>query len=112
MKVIEAYIHRSRVAAVVSALQASPAWGGERGNQRHNLAAYIVKGSPIPPLADDRHYSVELCVDVVNEYKLELICDDAEVDTLTDAVVGATVAGQPSRGWLTVTNLVKAVAIR
>ena len=49
MKELKAYVHRSRVADVVAALKDSPAWGGARGDRRHNLAMHIVKDF-FPPL--------------------------------------------------------------
>jgi len=88
MKEIKAYVHRSRIADVIAALKESPAWGGERGGRRHNLA-----------------------VEVVNEYKLELLCEDSEVDALVDAVVAAARTGQAVAGWVTVSELSRAVPI-
>ena len=44
MKEISAFVHRSRIAGVVTALKASPAWGRKGGDRRHNLAVYVVKG--------------------------------------------------------------------
>ena len=50
MKEIKAYVHRSRVADVIAALKDCPAWGGERGGRRHNLAMYLVKGTLVDQL--------------------------------------------------------------
>ena len=43
MKEIKAYIHRNRVAEVISALKSSVAWTTV-GDDEHNLTAYMVKG--------------------------------------------------------------------
>lgn len=40
----------------------------------------MVKGSLLPLGDEARHYSIDLGDEVVNEYKLEVFCDDAEVD--------------------------------
>jgi nitrogen regulatory protein P-II 1 len=111
MKEIKAYVHRSRIADVIAALKDSPAWGGARGDKRHNLAAYIVKGSLVPLDSDERHYSMDLGDEVVNEYKLELLCEDSEVDALIDALVAAARTGQAVAGWVTVSDLSRAVPI-
>ena len=86
MKEIKAYVHRSRIADVIAALKESPAWGGERGGRRHNLAIYIVKGSLLPLDSNEQHYSMDLGDEVVNEYKLELLCEDNEVEPLKAAL--------------------------
>jgi nitrogen regulatory protein P-II 1 len=112
MKEIKAYVHKSRIADVIAALKGSPAWGGERGSGRHNLAAYLVKGSLLPLDNDERHYSMDLGDEVVNEYKLELLCEDAEADALVDALLGAARTGQSIAGWVTVAELSRAVPIR
>jgi nitrogen regulatory protein P-II 1 len=112
MKEIKAYVHKSRVADVISALKDSPAWGGQQGDRRHNLAAYAVKGSLLPLDSDERHYSVELGDEVINAYKLELLCEDDEVDALFDVLQQSARTGQSVAGWITVTDLVRAAPIR
>ena len=111
MKEIKAYVHRSRIADVIAALKDSPAWGGARGGRRHNLAVYIVKGSLLPLDSDEQHYSMDLGDEVVNEYKLELICADDEVDEIINALQTAGRTGQSVAGWITVTHLDRAMPI-
>jgi nitrogen regulatory protein P-II 1 len=112
MKEIKAYVHQSRIADVIAALKESPAWGGERGDRRHNFAAYVVQGSLLPLDDDERHYSMEIGDAVVNEYKLELLCEDSEVEALVATLVSAARTGQAIAGWVTVTNLSHSVPIR
>ena len=97
MKEIKAYVHRSRIADVIAALKDSPAWGGARGGRRHNLAVYIVKGSLLPLDNAEQHYAVDLGDEVVNEYKLELLCEDSEVEALSAALTDAARTGKPVR---------------
>jgi len=111
MKEIKAYVHSTHISAVITAIKDSPAWGGAAGAKRHNLATYIVKGSLVPMDRSERHYSMDLGDEVVNEYKLELICEDDEVDALVDALIAAARTGQAVAGWVTVTDLVRAVPI-
>jgi len=110
MKEIRAYVHRSRVADVIAALKDSPAWAGARGGH-HNLAVYVVKGSLLPLDSDETHYSMDLGDEVVNEYKLELLCEDGEVETLSAALMAAARTGQSVAGWITVIDVVSATPI-
>jgi nitrogen regulatory protein P-II 1 len=111
MKEIKAYVHRGRVADVIAAVKATPAWGSALKARGHNLAVYMVKGSLLPLADEDRHYSIGLGDEIVNEYKLELLCDDAEVDELVDAIRSAALTGQAYAGWITVTELARAISV-
>lgn len=112
MKEIKAYIHRDRVGDVITALKNSPAWGGENGDARHGLAAYLVRGVVASPFGPERHYSVDLGEEVINEYKLELICPDAEAEELVKVILASARPGDAHGGWVTVSELVSAVAIQ
>lgn len=111
MKEIKAYVHSSRVADVIAALKDCPAWGSVRAGRRHNLAVYVVKGSLLPLGPDEQHYSMDLGDEVVNEYKLELLCEDTEVDEIVDTLVAAARTGQSNAGWITVSDITRAVPI-
>ncbi|MBI2770445.1 MAG: P-II family nitrogen regulator [Burkholderiales bacterium] len=112
MKEVKAYVPHERVADVVAALRDSLVWGGSKGDRRHNLAVYVVKGFALSPQTEDHHFSMALGDEVVNEYKLELICEDAEADGLVAAIVAAARTGQALAGWITVSELVSAVPIK
>lgn len=105
MKEIKAYLHSNRVAAVIAALKSSTAWGNESLGRRHNLTLYVVKGSLAPLHEAERRFSLELGDEVVNEYKLELHCDDEHVDEFVTAIAGAGRTGQAGAGWIYVTNV-------
>jgi nitrogen regulatory protein P-II 1 len=111
MKEIKAYVHRSQVADVIAALKDSQAWGGESGDAAHNLAVYLVRGMVATSDASDRHYSTDLGDEVVNEYKLELICEEAEVDDLVRIISSSAHTGSATSGWITVASLDRAVRI-
>ena len=112
MKEIKAYVHRSHVADVVAALKDSPAWGGARGDRRHNLALYIVKGFLHVEDSSEQHFSMELGDEVINEYKLELFCEDSEAYELVRVIVTAARTGQALAGWITVCDLAQAIPSR
>ncbi|MEJ8855899.1 P-II family nitrogen regulator [Variovorax robiniae] len=111
MKEIKAYVHTNRVAAVVAALKSSAPWGDEAGGRRHNLTLYVVKGSLMPLDQSERRYSIELGDEVVNEYKLELHCEDEQVDELVRVIADAGRTGQTGAGWIYVMDVQNAQAI-
>ncbi len=110
MKEIKAYIHRSRIADVISALKSSVAWTAV-GSVEHNLTIYMVKGSLVPLDEGERRYSVDLGDEVINEYKLELHCSDEHVDELVKIIVAAGRTGQANSGWVYIVDIVSAVPI-
>jgi len=110
MKEIKAYIHRNRISDVISALKATQAWSSADSGD-HNLTVYMVKGSLVPLDDNERHYSLDLGEPVVNEYKLELHCQDEQVDDLVDAIRRAGRTGQVNSGWIYVADIGAAVAI-
>jgi len=111
MKEIKAYVHRTRIADVITALKDCPCWREAQAARRHNLALYVVKGSLKPLDSEERHYSLDIGDAVINEYKLELICADNEVDEIIGALQAAGRTGQPVAGWITVTLLDRAMPI-
>ena len=111
MKEIKAYVHYSRVADVIAAIKGCPAWGGEREANRHNFAVHVVRGSLLANDSRETHYSMDLGDSVINEYKIELICQDTDVDDIVRALVAAARTGQDVAGWVTVSDLTSAVPI-
>lgn len=110
MKEIKAYIHRNRVAEVISALKSSVAWTTV-GDDEHNLTAYMVKGSLVPLDEGERRFSVELGDEVINEYKLELHCSEDHVDELVKIIVASARTGRANSGWVYVMDVVSAVPV-
>lgn len=114
MKEIKAYVHANRIGAVIAALKGSSAWDGavgRGGTDTHNLTVYVVKGSLLPVDERERHYSIELGDEVVNEYKLELTCADEHADELVEVIRTSARTGQPNAGWVFVTEVARAVPI-
>jgi nitrogen regulatory protein P-II 1 len=111
MKEIKAYIHSNRIAAVIASLKSSVAWGDDAHGRQNNLTLYVVKGSLSPLHEAERHYSIELGDEVVNEYKLELHCDDEDAQEFVDVIAASGRTGQPAAGWIYVTDVGYAKAI-
>lgn len=110
MKEIKAYLHAHRIGAVVAALKSSAAWTAA-GKGGPNLAVYVVKGTLLPLDEGERQYSVELGDEVVNEYKLELLCDAAHVDEVVGLIRQHGRTGQATAGWVYVTEVEQALPI-
>lgn len=110
MKEVKAYVHRDRVADVIAALKDSTAWSGQ-GDAAHNLAVYLVRSVVTSDDQQERRYSMDLGDAIVNEYKLELICRDEEVDELVKAIADAARTGREMGGWITVADLDQAQRI-
>ncbi len=111
MKEIKAYIHSNRIAAVIQALKESPRWIGEDAAGEHNLTVYKVQGSLQAIEDKERHYSVELGGEIINEYKLELICEDNEVDELVAIIAHEACTGQARAGWIIITEIYRGMPI-
>lgn len=111
MKEIKAYVHNNRISSVIQALKESAAWNNGINASRHNLTVYAVKGSLLAIDGMERHYSVELGEEVINEYKLELLCDDDQVDELMDIIKKNARTGQAEAGWICVLDIVQAMPI-
>ena len=108
MKEIKAYVHANRIAGVIAALKASDAWNAPGGGE-HNLTAYVVKGSLLPLDDAERHYSLDLGDEVVEEYKLELHCSEKHVDELVAIIRREARTGRPGAGWIYVNPVDQAV---
>lgn len=111
MKEIRAYVHRNRIADLIQALKQSEPWKVDATQGGHNLTVYAVKGSLLATHAGERRYSIELADEVIDEYKLELISEDDQVESLVHIIRQVARTGQASAGWIYVTDIVQAVPI-
>lgn len=111
MKEVKAYVHRSRAADVIEALKNSSKWGGAAGDAAHNLAVYLVRGLVPTSIPEERRYSTDLGDEVVNEYKLELICEASEVGDIVRIIAAAAQTGGRHTGWITVSDLEQTMRI-
>lgn len=103
MKQIKALIHSHRIGAVIEALKASPA------AKNVNVAAVQSLLPAVDP--KEQHYSVELGEAVIQEYKLEVLCDDASAEALARAIGEASRTGQDEAAWVYIIDVVRAVQV-
>ncbi len=102
-KEVKAFVHRNRVADVVNALNKA---------RFHNITIVDVQGILKAMNSKEQNYSVEIGQKVVNEVKLELVCDDES--RLAEAVFAIrenAKTGQPSAGWIYITEINSVIEI-
>lgn len=109
MKEIKAYIHNHRIADVIRALKESGQCNANVGC--HNLSVVPVQSLLKAVDAREQHYSIELAEAVINESKLELICEDHQVDGLIQIIERTARTGQAEAGWIYVADIVKAIPV-
>lgn len=112
MKEIKAYIHNHRIADVIRALKESGQCNADAGAGCRNLTVIPVQSLLKAVDAKEQHYSLDLAEAVINESRLELICEDQQVDELVDIIGRTARTGQAEAGWIYVTDIVRAVPIR
>lgn len=109
MKEIKAFVHQHRAADVIEAIKATQAWTAHAGAaEQHHLSVTQVQGTLRPVDQSERHYSVDLGLEVVREFRIELHCDDDCVDELVAAIVSAARTGQQLAGWVYVSDVAAA----
>lgn len=102
MKVINAFIHQHRAADVIQALKVA---GGR------NLFVTTGRGMLVAMDAGEQHYSMDLADTVIEECKLELLCEDEQVDALVAIVRRYARTGKPDAGWVYVTDVILAIPV-
>ena len=111
MKEIKAYIHCHRIANVIRAVKESGLCNGSVGSGHHNLTVVRVQSLLQALDAKEQHYSVELAEPVINESKLEMICEDHQVDELVHIIGRAAHTGKAEAGWIYISDIIQAVPI-
>jgi len=103
MKEIKAFIHQHRAADAIQALKAAGRVG--------NLFITIGQGMLVAMDAGEQHYSMDLGDAVIRECKLELLCEDEQVDALVTVIRNHTQTGKPDAGWIYVTDVIQAIPV-
>ena len=111
MKEIKAYIHNHRIADVIRALKESGQCNANAGTGCRNPTVIPVQTLLQAADASEQHYSVELAEAVINECRLELICEDRQVDELVGIIGRAARTGQVEAGWIYVSDIIQAVPV-
>jgi len=102
MKEIKAFIHRNRITDVIHAL---------KGTGFSNLSVVDVKGTLKALDNKEQDYSVELGTAVITEMKLELVCEESQVDEATQLIQQHARTGQEDAGWIYVIDIGQAIRI-
>ncbi len=110
MKEIKAYIHNQRIADVIRTLKESGQCNANAGCR--NLTVVPVQSLLKAVDASEQHYSIELAEEVIHESKLELICEDHQVDQLVGIIARTGRTGQAESGWIYVIEIAAAMPIR
>ncbi len=111
MKEIKAYVHNHRIADVIRALKESGQCNVDPAKGCRNLSVIGVRSLLAPVDAQERHYAVDLAEEVINESRLELICEDNQVGELIGIIERSARTGQAEAGWIYVTEVSSAVRI-
>ncbi len=82
----------------------SSRWEAQHGGVRG-------QGRLLPIDEYKRHDSLGLSETVVNQYKLELLCEEGHVDEVVDIIRHVGRAGQLHAGWVYVTDPYQALPI-
>lgn len=107
MKQIKAFLHPHRISAVTEALRASGLCDISAGAGCYHLTVSTVQG--LHTSADpQQHYSVSTAEPVVDDIKLELICDDSLAEQLSQIIVQT---GRPGAGWVFFSDIHSAARI-
>jgi len=102
MKELKAFIHRNRAIDVVHALQAA-------GFTR--LSAVDVMGLVTALDNKEQDYSTEIGTGVVTEVKVEVVCDNDQVQEAVRIIREQGATGQPESGWIYVSEISDAMPI-
>jgi len=102
MKEIKAFIHQHRAADVIQGLKAAGV-GNLFITSGHGLLTALD--------ADEQHYSMDLATAVIRECKLELLCEDGQVDALVAAIRDNARTGKPDAGWIYVSDVIQVVPV-
>jgi len=103
MREIKAYVHRNRIADVVTALYDA----GFR-----NLTVVDVVGMLKALDSQEQSYSVSIGQKVITEVKLELVCEDESKTAEAISLIREHAkTGQPDAGWIYVTELHASIEI-
>jgi nitrogen regulatory protein P-II 1 len=104
-------VHAHRIADVLRALEQSGQLGREGRLGVSTLSVTSVNGL-LPPLDErERHYSGDLAHEVIQEVKLEVMCEDDQVDAIVTITAGAAQTAQAQAGWVYVSDVLHAIPL-
>jgi nitrogen regulatory protein PII len=108
MKQIKAFMHPHCAPAVIDALRDSGLCDISAGTGCHHLTVSTVQRLYTSADPQRQHYSLAITEPVVDELKLELICDDELAEQLRQIIVQASRSGT---GWVFVSDIQSATQL-
>ena len=103
MREIKAFVHRNRIADVVTALSSA----GFR-----NLSVIDVQGLLRALDSKEQQYSVEIGQKVITEVKLELVCEnESRTAEAVSLIREHAKTGQPDAGWIYISDIHASIEI-
>ncbi len=111
MMEIKAFIHKNPIAAVNDVLQSANVTAAGRVGGMHNVNVAIVQSLLKAMDVREQRYGVDLAQPVIQDYKLELLCEDHEAEPLVQAIASAGRTGQAEAGWVYVSDVISAIQI-
>ena len=111
MKAIKAFVHSHRIADVIAELQEFGQCDLSATSGCRNLTVFALTGILKADNVKERRYSVELAQEVTQELKLELLCEDEQVDQLIEIIQRSARTAHGYGGWIYVTDIYRAVQI-
>lgn len=101
MKELKAFVHRGRAADIVHALLVAGF---------NELSVNDVKGTIKALSAAETSYSVEFGEGLVTESKIEVVCDEADVDRAIEIFRSNARTGRAS-GWIYISEIERAIRL-
>lgn len=106
MKEIKAFVHRNRVADIIHGLRNANFCRGA-----FNLSVVDVAGMLKAIDSHEKSFSIDMGEEVINEIKLELVCENGRVDEAVKIITDNARTGQEIAGWIYVYNVDSSYAI-
>jgi nitrogen regulatory protein P-II 1 len=111
MKEIKALVHANRIAGVIAALAEAGFLDPANPHRCRNLNVGHTQSLLGALDAHEQHYSVNLGQLVINEAKLELLCEDTQAESLVKLIADAAKTGQDEAGWVYAVDVAVAVKV-
>lgn len=111
MKEIKVFVHKNRISSVIEAIRAAYVLPEGHSGAPCNINVATVQSLLKAVDTKEQRYSMDLAEPIIEEYKLEFLCEDGDVDRLVEVIAMAGRTGQAEAGWVYVTSIESAVKI-
>ena len=111
MKEIKAFVHKNRISSVIEAIRAAYVLPDGHSDAPCNINVATVQSLLKAVDTKEQRYSMDLAEPIIEECKLEFLCEDDDVDRLVEVIATAGRTGQAEAGWVLVTRIESAIKI-